>query len=181
MNSTAKTIAFWVALLITVVLLYNIFTNRPSGKVMELNFSKFVEEVTNKNVRKATIVDASVTGEMVSGEKFKTTIPVDYPAIYDKLAASGVDYKIEFPTQSPWRAALISWAPFLLIIGFWIFFMRRAQRNGGFKKRFSAASDLDPTSVIQLEPDVAKAFPNSQSVNEALRLVIQLKHIPGTA
>jgi len=82
----AKTIAFWVALLVTAILLYNVFTNRPNGKDMELNFSKFVEEVTNKNVKSATIVDADVTGEMVSGEKFKTTIPVDYPAIYDKLA-----------------------------------------------------------------------------------------------
>ncbi len=130
MNSMAKTIAFWVALLVTAILLYNVFTNRPSGKDMELNFSKFVDEVTNKNVKKATIVDADVTGEMVSGEKFKTTIPVDYPAIYDKLAASGVDYKIEHPTQSPWLAALISWAPFLFIIGFWIFFMRQMQSGG---------------------------------------------------
>jgi hypothetical protein len=35
--------------------------------------------------------------------------------------------------------------------------------------------------VVQLDPDVAKAFPNARSVNEALRLVIQLKDIPGTA
>jgi cell division protease FtsH len=126
----AKTIAFWVALLVTAILLYNVFTNRPNGKDMDVNFSKFVEDVTNKNVKKATIVDADVTGEMVNGEKFKTTIPVDYPAIYDKLAAAGVDYKIEHPTQSPWLAALISWAPFLFIIGFWIFFMRQMQSGG---------------------------------------------------
>jgi cell division protease FtsH len=181
MNSTARTIAFWAALLVTAILLYNVFTTRPGGKVTILNFSKFVEEVTNKNVRKATIVDADVTGEMQSGEKFKTTIPVDYPAIYDKLAASGVDYKVEHPTQSPWLSALVSWAPFLLIIGFWIFVMRAFQKNSALKQRFAATRDVDPSNVIQLEPDVAKAFPNSQSVNEALRLVIQLKHIPGTA
>ena len=126
----AKTIAFWVALLVTAILLYNVFTNRPSGKDTELNFSKFLEDVNNKNVKKATIVDADVTGEMVSGEKFKTVIPVDYPALYDKLAAAGVDVKIEHPTQSPWLAALISWAPFLFIIGFWIFFMRQMQSGG---------------------------------------------------
>jgi len=124
----AKTVAFWVALLVTAILLYSVFTSRPSGKETELIFSKFLEEVNNKNVKKATFVDADVTGELVSGEKFKTTIPADYPAIYDKLA--GVDYKIEHPTQSPWLAALISWAPFLFIIGFWIFFMRQMQSGG---------------------------------------------------
>ena len=72
-----------------------------------------------------------VTGELrVGRRRFKTVIPTDYPALYDKLAAAGADVKIEHPTQSPWLAALISWAPFLFIIGFWIFFMRQMQSGG---------------------------------------------------
>ena len=55
------------------------------------------------------------------------------------------------------------------------------QKNGAIKSSFTADTNSNNTNVVQLEPDVAKAFPNSQSVNEALRLVIQLKHIPGTA
>jgi cell division protease FtsH len=124
----AKTVAFWVALLVTAVLLYNVFTSRPNGKETELNFSKFLEEVNQQHVKKATIVDTDVTGELASGEKFKTVIPTGYTALYDKL--QGVDYKVEHPTQSPWLAALISWAPFLFIIGFWIFFMRQMQSGG---------------------------------------------------
>ena len=31
-----------------------------------------------------------------------------------------------------------------------------------------------PESTIQLEPEVAKAFPDSKSVNEALRLLMRL-------
>ena len=128
MNSMAKTVAFWVALLVTAVLLYNVFTSRPNGKETELNFSKFLEEVNQQHVKKATIIDTDVTGELASGEKFKTVIPTGYTALYDKL--QGVDYKVEHPTQSPWLAALISWAPFLFIIGFWIFFMRQMQSGG---------------------------------------------------
>ena len=33
------------------------------------------------------------------------------------------------------------------------------------------------TNLVLLEPDVAKAFPDAQAVNEALRLVIQLTEI----
>lgn len=36
------------------------------------------------------------------------------------------------------------------------------------------------TNLVLLEPDVAKAFPNPEAVNEALRLVIELTKIPGT-
>ena len=35
------------------------------------------------------------------------------------------------------------------------------------------------TNLVLLAPDVAKAFPSDDAVNEALRLVIQLKQIPG--
>ncbi len=34
------------------------------------------------------------------------------------------------------------------------------------------------TNLILLDPDVAEAFPNGTSVNEALRLVIRLRELP---
>jgi len=34
------------------------------------------------------------------------------------------------------------------------------------------------TNLVLLDPDVAKAFPDQRSVNEALRLVIELTKIP---
>ena len=35
------------------------------------------------------------------------------------------------------------------------------------------------TNLVLLEPDVAAVFPDEQSVNEALKLVIELTKIPG--
>ena len=92
MNSMAKTIAFWVALLVTAVLLYNVFTRPQNNKETEINFSKFMDEVNSKNVKTAKIVDTDLTGELNSGGSFKTIIPTDYPSLFDKL--QGVDYKI---------------------------------------------------------------------------------------
>lgn len=34
------------------------------------------------------------------------------------------------------------------------------------------------TNLILLDPDIAEAFPNGTSVNEALRLVIRLRELP---
>jgi hypothetical protein len=34
------------------------------------------------------------------------------------------------------------------------------------------------TNVIVLEPEIAKAFPNDEAVNEALRLVLKASKIP---
>lgn len=44
--------------------------------------------------------------------------------------------------------------------------------KGKYAERYKAG-----TNVVLLAPDVAKAFPDEESVNEALRLVIQLSSI----
>ena len=45
--------------------------------------------------------------------------------------------------------------------------------RGKYAERFKAG-----TNLVLLAPDVAQAFPDDQAVNRALRLVIQLSHIP---
>ncbi len=45
--------------------------------------------------------------------------------------------------------------------------------RGKYAKRYEHG-----TNLVLLSPDVAKDFPNDETVNEALRLVLQLKKIP---
>lgn len=46
--------------------------------------------------------------------------------------------------------------------------------RGKYAERFQQG-----TNLVLLDPEVAKAFPNHQAVNEALRLVIQLSQVTG--
>jgi len=46
--------------------------------------------------------------------------------------------------------------------------------QGRYAERFRRG-----TNLVLLEPEVAAAFPDEQSVNEALKLVIELTKIPG--
>ncbi len=48
--------------------------------------------------------------------------------------------------------------------------------KGGVRGKY-AASYRAGTNLVLLDPDVAKAFPNGQAVNDALRLVIELNKI----
>ncbi len=45
--------------------------------------------------------------------------------------------------------------------------------RGKYAERYQAG-----TNLVLLEPDVAKAFPTEKSVNDALRLVLELSRIP---
>ena len=48
-----------------------------------------------------------------------------------------------------------------------------AQLQGGVKGKY-AERFHQGTNLVLLEPDVAQAFPNAKSVNEALRLLLKL-------
>lgn len=45
--------------------------------------------------------------------------------------------------------------------------------RGKYVERYRAG-----TNLVLLEPDIARAFPSDQAVNEALRLVLKLTQIP---
>jgi hypothetical protein len=48
--------------------------------------------------------------------------------------------------------------------------------KGGVRGKYAARYRAG-TNLVLLEPEVAKAFPNDKTVNEALKLVIKLKHV----
>ena len=52
----------------------------------------------------------------------------------------------------------------------------RALLKGGVRGKY-AAKYRSGTNIVVLDPDVARAFPNEQSVNDALRLVLQLNKV----
>ncbi|PYS39384.1 MAG: cell division protein FtsH, partial [Acidobacteria bacterium] len=131
MNSTAKTILFWVLILATAVLLYNVVQHTTSHSAQVFPFSRFLQEIERGNVKDVTIADSDITGHLNgTGEPFKTVMPMDYPELINMLRDKQVQITGEKPSQSPWLAALVSWAPFLFLIGFWIFFMRQMQSGG---------------------------------------------------
>ena len=127
MNSTAKTILFWVSILAAAVLLYNVAQHTASGREQVFPFSRFLQEVERDNVKEVTIAESDVKGKLANSESFKTVMPMEYPELINMLRNKQVVITGEKPTQSPWLAALVSWAPFLFLIGFWVFFMRQMQ------------------------------------------------------
>jgi len=125
-----KTILFWVLILATALLLYTLVQHTSARSAQALPFSGFLENIERDMVKDVTIADSDIQGHLKSGETFKTVMPMDYPELINMLRDKHVQITGEKPSQNPWFAALISWAPFLFLIGFWIFFMRQMQSGG---------------------------------------------------
>ena len=129
MNSTLKSLVFWTALVVIGVLVWNV-SNQFQTSHKPLTFSEFMGSVDGGQIDRVTITGNEITGVNKANENFRTYAPPQYEGLANKLIERNVAVAAREPTASPWAALLYSWAPILLMIGFWIFFMRQMQSGG---------------------------------------------------
>jgi cell division protease FtsH len=94
------------------------------------SFSQFMDAVDKGEVKELTITGNEIKGKGSTGDAFRTYAPLGYDKLVDALLQKKVNFTV-LPDQSPpWVSALVSASPFILLIGFWIFFMRQMQSGG---------------------------------------------------
>jgi cell division protease FtsH len=138
MNPAARTLILWIAIFVVVIVLWNTFQAGRTART-ELIFSEFLAEVEAGNVADVTITESDkgtrITGTFkggganAEGEQFTLHAP-EYPDLVSELRANDVLIKSEEARENALIQFLVGWAPFLLIIGLWIFFMRQMQTGG---------------------------------------------------
>ena len=124
-----------MVIFVVVILLWNTIQTGKAGR--ELTFTEFIEEVEAGRIASVTIAGQKVSGTYRSGgqapegDTFVSYLPPDYAdELVAELRDSQVVITAEEPSENPLVQFLIFWAPILLIIGLWIFFMRQMQTGG---------------------------------------------------
>ena len=129
MNTSLRSLVFWMVLVVVVVMIWNFSSNL--GQTAEpMPFSEFLRSVDSGQVRQVDLAGNEISGTQTSGERFRTYAPPQYEGLVNRLVERDVTVTAKEATNSPWATLLYSWAPILLIIGFWIFFMRQVQSGG---------------------------------------------------
>jgi len=134
LNGTLKTIFWWMVIFVLVIVLWNAFQAGKNSHP-ELTFTDFMEEVEAGHVAEVTIRGDQLHGHFKGGgrypkgQEFSTQLPA-YPDLVKELRQSGVQIKAEEQRDNPLLTVLLTWAPFLVIIGLWILFMRQMQSGG---------------------------------------------------
>ena len=129
MNPSVRSFAFWMVLVVVVVLIWNFSTDFQT-RDESVSFSEFIRMVDSGQVESVTLTGNEVTGSTTSGESFRSFAPPQYEGLVNELVERDVSVSAREAAGSPWATLLYTWAPFLLIIGFWIFFMRQVQTGG---------------------------------------------------
>ena len=159
-------------MLVLVALVWN-FSSRFQRNESMFSFSEFVSMVDSGQVARVKITGNELTGLTQAKEPFRTYIPGQYEGLVNRLIEKKVIVEAKEPTASPWAALLMSWAPILLLIGFWIFFMRQVQ-NGGNKALSFGKSKAKLSSSAQKKVtfrDVAGAEEAKSELQEIIEFL----------
>ncbi len=126
-----KNIVLWVVIAMVLMSVFNSFSPQGRQKINEVDYTTFLEEVSNGSVDSVVITDNKIRGTAKDGGQFTTMSPGD-PELVNQLYKYGVRIKAE-QEEGPGllMQILINWAPFLLLIGVWIYIMRQMQGGGG--------------------------------------------------
>ena len=128
MNPTLRRYVPWMVLVASVLLIWNVSTFQPADTSMP--FSEFLRLVDAGEVESVELADNEISGILTGGTRFRSYAPPQYEGLVNQLVEHDVDVDAH-DQSSTWDMVLSSWAPMLVIVGFWIFFMRRMQSGGG--------------------------------------------------
>lgn len=124
-----KSALFWLAAGIIIIILWSLL--QTSGVVREeINFSVFLDSVEQNKVAEVTISGSQIEGKYTDGSAFKTIAPSQYNDLVKILREHKVAIEVKDTTRSPWFSYLFTWLPIIILILFWVFFMRQMQAGG---------------------------------------------------
>jgi cell division protease FtsH len=130
LNSLYKNLIFWGIIFVAMILLFNLFYGKPRQTVLDKNYSDFISAVQNNQVREVETQGRNLSWRDKEGKRFKTYAPED-PEMIKILREKGVVIEAKKESDTSILQIIISWAPMILLLGVWLFFMRQVQVGGG--------------------------------------------------
>jgi cell division protease FtsH len=133
MNANLRNFALWVIIVLLLLALFTLFQN-PGQRAasQDIPFSQLLSEVDQNHVRDVVIQGPEIHGTFTNGSSFQTYAPND-PNLVKRLYDSKVSITAKPPGDNvPWFVSLlVSWLPFIALIGVWIFLSRQMQGGAG--------------------------------------------------
>ena len=140
-----KTSFVWVLIIISAVFLSNLFTGH-GPKEIEIQYSDYRAFLTDGLIAKARIIDEVFHGELSETRTIINASGVSQEVVNFRLKLPFIDrevmnewnqYKVDYTFKQKsidWTGYFLNILPWIAILAFWIFLMRRMQGGGGGMK-----------------------------------------------
>src|SRR6202140_3788751 len=145
---------------------------RDGQKDKIVNFSQFLSDVDQGNVKKVTILGQEVSGKYRDNSAFHTIIPPGYSEMYKTLNDKHVEVTVKDINNGSWPLQLLgTWAPLLLLGALWFFMIRQMQTGGN--KALSFGKSRARLLSMQQKKVTFKDVAGVDEAKEELREIIE--------
>jgi len=173
-NSTFKTVVLWVVLIGVVGVLWKMIQGVGSGtKDEEISYTAFMNQVTQGNVKKVTIVGNEAHGEYQhdSSKTFHLVVPANNPEMLKALDANKVTTYFKDSQGLNWPMWIFQFSPFLLLGVLWFVMIRQMQTGGN--KALSFGKSRARLLSMQQKKVTFKDVAGVDEAKEELREIIE--------
>ena len=177
MNSTVKTVLFWLLIGVSALLLWEVVKSARDGqKDKEVNATQFMSDVDQNNVREFTVNGMEVRGKYRDNSAFHTTLPGNYftPEVLKNLQSKTppVQYTFHDVNSGSLPLQLLgTWAPLILLGALWFFMIRQMQTGGN--KALSFGKSRARLLSMQQKKVTFKDVAGVDEAKEELREIIE--------
>jgi cell division protease FtsH len=172
-NSTVKTVAFWLLIVLSGVLLWKVVQTGGAGaKDQEITFSAFMNSVDKGDISDVQISGSEVRGKFRSGNGgFHTTSPANYPDMIKALRDKGVNISVRDTSGNSWPMYLLNLSPLILFGALWFVMIRQMQTGGN--KALSFGKSRARLLSMQQKKVTFKDVAGVDEAKEELREIIE--------
>ena len=172
-NQWFSKIAVWLVIALVLFTVFKSF-NTAQSQSNRVDYSYFLEEVRSKHIARADIQEGLSSIDIIAhntdGKEERTTGLTSDRGLIKDLIDNGVKFDVKpHEEQGVLTTLLLSWAPMLLLIGVWVYFMRQMQgggKGGAFSFGKSKAKMLDEANNSVTFADVAGCDEAKEEVKE---------------
>src|SRR5436853_5351467 len=141
-------------------------------KEKEINFSQFMTDVDQGNIKEVTLTGVEVHGKYRNDNSvFHTTVPQNYPDMIKTLRDKGVNITIKDISNGSWPTWLLNLAPLILLAALWFFMIRQMQTGGN--KALSFGKSRARLLSMQQKKVTFKDVAGVEEAKEELREIIE--------
>jgi len=172
LNERLKNLVVWLVMVLVVMSVLSSFGPKNEN-VVRLAFSEFVDKYHAGEVKKVSIENQYVMGQLQDDRPFASYVPYkDTRDLVNDLIKSNVLVWGKSEEQpSLLMNIFVSWFPMILFVGVWIFFMRQMQGGGGGRGAMSFGRSR---ARLLGEDQVKVTFADVAGVDEAKEEVAEL-------
>ena len=169
-----RALSIWLLVVLGLFLIaQQVFNTQSAGT--EISYTQFWTAAEEGRIEDVVVVRREVTGRFKESagaefKRFHTYLPSeDDSDLIAMLREKGVSISSK-PEPTPWFSVIISWLPFLLLIGLWFFMIRQMQSGGSAALKFgrSRAKLLHESRVRVTFGNVAGADEAKQELQEVI-------------